>query len=156
MVQGTLDPSNPGGPLTQRKYNKERDRENLAKMVSVCGLPYSFPSHLDFIEYIQQTYNPSFRGFSRNIVNADVFVYQDYYMLIDKVMFVTLDNASNNTNAAIVQDGISLFDCGCMKIEYDVAWIFYVHRAARIREFNERCVVCDLPTRKIPRHIKTR
>ncbi|KAG5581931.1 hypothetical protein H5410_052558 [Solanum commersonii] len=32
MVQGTLDPSNPSGLLTQRKYNKERDRENLAKM----------------------------------------------------------------------------------------------------------------------------
>ena len=27
MVQGTLDPSNPGGPKTQRKYNQELDRE---------------------------------------------------------------------------------------------------------------------------------
>ncbi|KAG5586605.1 hypothetical protein H5410_047039 [Solanum commersonii] len=45
MVQGTLDPSNPSGLLTQRKYNKERDHKNLIKMVSVCGLPYSFPSH---------------------------------------------------------------------------------------------------------------
>ena len=26
-VQGTLDPSNPGGPKTQRKYNQELDRE---------------------------------------------------------------------------------------------------------------------------------
>ncbi|KAG5580675.1 hypothetical protein H5410_051302 [Solanum commersonii] len=68
-------------------------------------------------------------------------------------MSVALDNASNNVNVA---NGISLFECGCMKIEYVVAWIFYANRAARIREFNERCVVCDLPPRKIPRHIKTR
>ena len=27
MIQGTLDPSNPGGPKTQRKYNQELDRE---------------------------------------------------------------------------------------------------------------------------------
>ncbi|KAG5582219.1 hypothetical protein H5410_052846, partial [Solanum commersonii] len=38
MIQGSLDPSNPGGPLTQRKYNKKRDSKNLAKMVSVCEL----------------------------------------------------------------------------------------------------------------------
>ncbi|KAG5586782.1 hypothetical protein H5410_047216 [Solanum commersonii] len=71
-------------------------------------------------------------------------------------MSVALYNASNNLNAAIVQNGISLFECGCMKIEYAVAWIFYANRAARIRKFNERCVLCDLPPRKIPRHIKTR
>ena len=52
MVQGTLDPFNPAGPITQRKYNKKLDRENLAKMVSVCGLPYSFPSNSRFVEYI--------------------------------------------------------------------------------------------------------
>ena len=54
MVQGTLDPSNNGGPLPQRKYNKERDRENLVKMVYVCYLLYSFPSRPGFIKYIQQ------------------------------------------------------------------------------------------------------
>ena len=54
MVQGTLDPFNPAGPITQHKYNKESDQENLAKMVSVCGLAYSFHSNPGFVEYIRE------------------------------------------------------------------------------------------------------
>ena len=62
MVQSELNTSNPSGPLTHRTYNKDRDRENFAKMVVVCGLPFSFGEHPGFIAYIRETYNPSFQG----------------------------------------------------------------------------------------------
>ncbi|KAG5606192.1 hypothetical protein H5410_027684 [Solanum commersonii] len=60
IVQGELNTLNPSGPLTHQTYNKDRDRENFAKMVVVCGLPFSFGEHPGFIAYICDTYNPSF------------------------------------------------------------------------------------------------
>lgn len=37
-----------------KKYNKLKDREEIAKMVAVGCLPFSFPSSDTFIRYIQQ------------------------------------------------------------------------------------------------------
>uniref|UniRef100_A0A3Q7G3I4 HAT C-terminal dimerisation domain-containing protein n=1 Tax=Solanum lycopersicum TaxID=4081 RepID=A0A3Q7G3I4_SOLLC len=61
MVQSELNTANPSGPLTYRTYNKDRDRENFAKMVVVRCLPFSFGEHPGFIAYIHETYNPSFQ-----------------------------------------------------------------------------------------------
>jgi hypothetical protein len=62
-----------------RKYDKQKDRENIAKLVAVEGLPFSFPSSPGFIHYIRETYNPAFNGFPRSTVRRDVFKFAHEY-----------------------------------------------------------------------------
>ncbi|KAG5598794.1 hypothetical protein H5410_030164 [Solanum commersonii] len=84
MVQGELNISNPSGPLTHRTYNKDRDRENFAKMVVVCGLPFSFGEHSGFIAYIRDTYNPSFKEKHCQYLRA-------YFKIMDCRVAITTD-----------------------------------------------------------------
>ena len=103
MVQSELNTSNPSGPLTHRTYNKDRDRENFAKMVVVCGLPFSFGEHPGFIAYIRETYNPSFKGLSRSMIKRDIFEFQEkhcqylraYFELMDCRVAITTDMGSS-------------------------------------------------------------
>ncbi|XP_070017150.1 zinc finger BED domain-containing protein DAYSLEEPER-like [Nicotiana sylvestris] len=88
QIQQQLDPAS-GHVL--RKYNKDRDRENLAKMVAVCGLPFTFPSHPAFVHYIQETYNPAFQGFPKITVRNDVFKFQTEYLQYIRCVFFHLD-----------------------------------------------------------------
>ncbi|KAL3370645.1 hypothetical protein AABB24_007614 [Solanum stoloniferum] len=91
MVQGELNTSNPSGPLTHRTYNKDRDRENFAKMIVVCGLPFSFGEHPSFIAYIRDTYNPSFKGLSRSMVKRDIFEFQEKHCQYLRAYFEIMD-----------------------------------------------------------------
>ena len=51
-VQNTLNMSNSVSWSTPPTYSKEKDRRELAKMVVVCSLPFSFPWYLDFVHFI--------------------------------------------------------------------------------------------------------
>ena len=62
-----------------KKYNKLRDREEIAKIVAVGCLPFSFPSSDAFIHYIQAIYNPTFNGIPRSTCRADIFRLHSQY-----------------------------------------------------------------------------
>ncbi|KAF3679766.1 Histone acetyltransferase GCN5 [Capsicum annuum] len=53
VVQTRLDMFNPAGPSSSLTYSEDLDREELAKIVAVMCLSFSFPSHSGFIHYIQ-------------------------------------------------------------------------------------------------------
>ena len=79
MVQSVLNISNPASRSTHRTYSKEKDRRELAKMVAVCGLPFSFPSYPGFVHYIRELYNLDYEGIPRNTIKSDLFKYQKEY-----------------------------------------------------------------------------
>ncbi|KAG5605561.1 hypothetical protein H5410_027053 [Solanum commersonii] len=85
--------------IPTRGKTKDRDRENFAKMVVVCGLPFSFGEHPGFIAYIRDTYNPCFKGLSRSMVKRDIFEFQEkhcqylraYFEIMDCRVAITID-----------------------------------------------------------------
>ena len=62
-----------------KKYNKLRDREEIAKMVVVGCLPFNFPSSDAFIHYIQAIYNSMFNGIPRSTCRSDIFRLHSQY-----------------------------------------------------------------------------
>ena len=111
-VWGEQTGSNVGGiqmtidPRTGRnfKYDKKKERVEIAKMVAYDCLPFSFPSGLGFVTYIQRCYNPLFEGIPRSTCRADVIDLFKKYRFYLRHVFNSL-----NCNVCLTADlGLSL------------------------------------------------
>ena len=79
---------NVGGSL--RRYNKNVDRVEIAKMIALGAMPFSFPSSDYFITYIQKVYNPMFTGIPRTTCRADIFKLFEEYVIYLRYLFAHL------------------------------------------------------------------
>lgn len=106
----------------------------------------------------------------------------DIFKLHDKVISITLNNASSNLNAInmleprlctisknvfhircvadvfnlVVSDDVRLFENSCDKVDNNCLYIFHVHNNSRFNQFKELCKTCKLPFKKVLEYVKTR
>ena len=110
--------SNPASRSTHRTYSKEKDRRELAKMIVVCGLPFSFPSHPDFVHYIRELYNPDYEDIPINTIKSDLFKYQKEYSHFLCCLFAYYDDRlSITSDMGCSPNGNDYFTLACN-------WIF--------------------------------
>lgn len=72
------------------KYDIVKDREELAKIIVLGSLPFSFAASPYLVTYIQKIYNSLFKGISRSTCRADIFrLFRQYHTYI-RYLFASL------------------------------------------------------------------
>lgn len=78
---------NPTTGQLVKNYNKMKDRKEIAKMIVMGCLFFTFASSEAFIHYIQAIYNPMFTGIPRSTYRADIFrLHAQYIYYLSEIL----------------------------------------------------------------------
>jgi len=73
-------------------YDPNRDREELAKMITVMCLPYTFASNPNWVHYIRRVFNPTYKGWPRATVKSDIYKFKHEYEQYLRYLFTHIPN----------------------------------------------------------------
>ena len=109
-------------PESVRNIIKKKDRVEIAKMVVVDCLSFSFPSGDGFVFYINRNYNPIFKGVPKSTCRTDVIdLYKKYRFFLRYLFFELNCRVSVTSDFGLTINKLGIFTLTCHWVDHN--WV---------------------------------